>query len=518
MVAGSNQLTLPASAGFAVGDHVIVELGREAGAGQRGTVGVGGTWPALSYASLSAMNADTSRPLNTFAWITNSSGISGTPGDVYQWQGSSWVARASDPQTYYTNKAVPKALRGKITAIGSGGTVLTLDTTSAVATAAANVYYDNQNVFNSVLGDPSVLSSPTGTNIIIPAGSFAVGDQIQFAAKTTWSLSGAGSNLSTIFSPKGVPSAFVNIFSCSGITVHDLALQGNALANGYGLQWGPVDQQVTETFISQGDAYPSGFLFTDADNGTVYNLKITDVFQHACSSRSSENLQVSNIQVFANAPRLQYVQWFFVFANVNSGSLTDCTINSRYLIQGFSAFQSKNIKFTRITTINAAGESNSCGGNVYQDINITVKPNDPDNPTARPQFNNVSFDLNNPLLNIDGNQGYPDGTYAPLGITVNNIIIDQQSYINAENDSLEGVNVDTPAINVTINGTSYTAPNYASPSPRFGPLGVNSTAPNTHLSNFTVVGVAQPGSANISISGGGGSSITNCTAQVIVGP
>ena len=42
MTAGSNQLILPASAGFAVGDHIIVAVGGEAGAGMRGTPGAWG--------------------------------------------------------------------------------------------------------------------------------------------------------------------------------------------------------------------------------------------------------------------------------------------------------------------------------------------------------------------------------------------------------------------------------------------------------------------------------------------
>ena len=45
---GSNQLTVASAAGFNVGDWVIVEIGNEAGQGQRGTRGVGGTWPWAS--------------------------------------------------------------------------------------------------------------------------------------------------------------------------------------------------------------------------------------------------------------------------------------------------------------------------------------------------------------------------------------------------------------------------------------------------------------------------------------
>src|SRR6516165_3360460 len=47
---GSNQLTLKSNPGFHVGDQIIIEIGTETGQGQRATVGVGGTWPALNYA------------------------------------------------------------------------------------------------------------------------------------------------------------------------------------------------------------------------------------------------------------------------------------------------------------------------------------------------------------------------------------------------------------------------------------------------------------------------------------
>src|SRR6185503_4165403 len=45
----SKQLNVASASGFSVGDWVIVEIGKEAGQGQRGTRGVGGTWPSKSY-------------------------------------------------------------------------------------------------------------------------------------------------------------------------------------------------------------------------------------------------------------------------------------------------------------------------------------------------------------------------------------------------------------------------------------------------------------------------------------
>ncbi len=74
----SNSLVVSSNPGFQIGDAIIVETGGEAGLGARGTKGVGGTWPTLSYANAAAMNADTSKPDGQHAWLLDT-------GDVYFW-------------------------------------------------------------------------------------------------------------------------------------------------------------------------------------------------------------------------------------------------------------------------------------------------------------------------------------------------------------------------------------------------------------------------------------------------
>jgi len=165
IAAGSKQLTLTASAEFSAGDQLIVAVGGESGAGQRGTVGVGGTWPALSFSSLSAMNADTSEPSGLYAWVT-------ATGDVYQWQGPSWVSNVSAGSLYYMAKAVPRALVATVTAVDGSGAVLTLNRAASTDATNANVYYDNWSAFNAVLGDNR--DSRTNVTVQIPAGTFAV--------------------------------------------------------------------------------------------------------------------------------------------------------------------------------------------------------------------------------------------------------------------------------------------------------------------------------------------------------
>ena len=109
--AGSNRLRLQSAPNppFQKGDYLIVELGGEAGRGLRGTMGVGGTWPAKSYPTAAARDAERSQPLNTFAWIESD-------GTVRQWYSSKWNDDTSYVNPggtlifhYYRAMAAPRA-------------------------------------------------------------------------------------------------------------------------------------------------------------------------------------------------------------------------------------------------------------------------------------------------------------------------------------------------------------------------------------------------------------------------
>jgi hypothetical protein len=522
MSAGSNQLVLPTVAGFSVGDTVIVAVGGEAGGGLRGTLGVGGTWPQRSYATLTAMKADTAQPIKLFAWVRDSSGASGTPGDVYQWNGNAWkhrddysVSGTTNPQ-YYTNKAIPKALTARITAIGGGGRVLTLDAVAAATTTNAGVYFDNQPILNSILQTDNLVAGD-GMTVSIPSGSFAVSDMVQMLGKTNWILRGLSQSATTLFSPPGASSAMVLLEGCNGCQIDDVALVGNATPNGYGLQWGNVNGTdvpgIGETFINQGTWAPSGFLIAQSDNVVIQDVTVTNVFQHAAHCQFSNNCALTRVTVNVTEPIRQYVQWQIGFSDTTGGTATDCVINSAYLTGGFEGFRSKNIQFIRPIARNATFAMNSSGGFLVQDANLTF--------TAFCQFDAKSFSRDNPIFDINDN--IDDASYLSLGGTVTNFVTVQQGYINSNNDILRGIVVNRNNTNITVNGTSYTAPDWA-PSSIYGPWGFDSAATNTKLSNFSVLkpsgGLARPApkAPNISIGDGSGGSITNCRAKVIVGP
>jgi len=91
----SSQLSVASATGFRVGDWVIVEIGKEAGQGQRGTRGVGGTWPATSYTTEAQLLADKKQQNKLFAWAEDS-------GYVYWWLDGAWFNMAPNrPNTFY---------------------------------------------------------------------------------------------------------------------------------------------------------------------------------------------------------------------------------------------------------------------------------------------------------------------------------------------------------------------------------------------------------------------------------
>jgi hypothetical protein len=75
---GSTTMTVASATGLHVNDYIVVETGGESGGGTLGTVGVGGTWPAKTYATTAALLADTSQVNQLFAWPQDS-------GFLYQW-------------------------------------------------------------------------------------------------------------------------------------------------------------------------------------------------------------------------------------------------------------------------------------------------------------------------------------------------------------------------------------------------------------------------------------------------
>lgn len=488
--ASSDQLVLNTNPGFAVGDSIIVAVGGESGAGARGTAGVGGTWPALSYANTTAMDADTGQANNTYAWAVST-------GNVYRY--ASGTLTWTQVTNYYTAKVIPRALVATIT--GISGLTLTLDTDATNTATAANVYYDNADIINGISGvnaDYEIV--PDDIELKIPEGNFAISERIDIISRDGWQLYGVGKTATMLFSPNGVPSANVIFTSADNVVAKDFHLKGNVRDNGFGLNW---TDAVTEISVPQGSAFPSGIRFNTLDNGVMQDMYVTDVWQDAFGVSFGNNNWCYRVTNYQTDELKQYVQWMFQIANAEGGGCVDCAVDSDFLIAGFEAFGGNNQTFTRCITRNGVFSCNSAGSWLYEDCEVTIEANS--------QGPSLAFSDTNPILNVNTNIGQnPDGVLN--GGTLRNFTCVQEGVINASNDVLNCISVGATNPNITIDGATITHPTATE---IFG-VGINQNGSGTTLvlTDVTVIGTNNNASwGNINVAAD--TALTNVTAERI---
>lgn len=486
MPAASNQLTVTSNPGFAVNDHIIVELGGEAGLGVRGTVGVGGTWPALSYATTITMNADSGQANLTYAWVVAS-------GAVYQYLSGTWTA--VDSVNYYIKQAIPKALVATIT--GIAGSAWTLSASSTAATTAAAVHYDNAPTLNA-LGLMASAVEPSHGVWIVPAGRFAVGSLLTIEGHDDWTFRGRGNTRSTLFSPRGVPSAQWYVYQCDRMTIQDLRFEGNARNNGFGLV-----AEVTQTNVPGGDAYPRGISFYSCTDCVAKDLACADVFHQAVGTSYSTNVWAYRCTCTMTDALQQYIQWLFQWADSTGGGAVDCTVTSPYLTAGFEAFRSTGVSFIRPVGVNATFSMNSSGNFLIEDYLLTI--------AANSQLSEASFSRANPVINVNSNIQPPDASTI-LGGVITNPRWTFAGAINGDGDVLKGITINADNPHVQVIGGSITHPtcNHV-----WAP-GVNATGATALVDGLTVVGTnSNTDFGNIYVNGTGGI-VRNSTAHRIV--
>jgi hypothetical protein len=476
-------LTVADASGFAIGNAVIVATGGEIGAGVRGTKGVGGTWPAQSYADLSAMTADDGQPADTFAWLEDT-------GDVRQYVSGVWTAAFVD-LTWYTEKAVPKALLATIT--GKTGNQLTLSVEAQETATGADVYFDNSPAFEAAL---AALPAINYAELRFPAGDFAISRLMELDHKVGWGVSGSGVDLTTVRVPDGVFHYTVfNASNSGGNILTDIHLVGNARNQGFGLSL-----VVTETDLPQGATYPSGAVMSLSSGCEFRNVRVTDVFQRAIAVSSGVDNWAYDCEVVLTDPLRSYVQWMYQWADTINGGCVDCSIDSAYLTSGWESFKSTGVQFVRPTGRNASFSMNASNSWLIEDFDVVIE--------ADSQFDD-GFSPSKPIIDINVNISGQD---VSLGGRIVNATMLQTDYVNAENDTLRGIVVGAGNPNITISGGIYTAPDYAAPSALFGAWGIETRSPGGHTENFTVVGAAKPTFPNIQVVGG---TISGCVADVI---
>ena len=499
---GSNRLTVGSAGGFNVGDFVIVEIGNEPGHGQRGTRGVGGTWPATSYPSEAQLFSDGGQQNGLFAWAEDS-------GNVFQWANGNWVymgdnrAGAKFQGSYYVGKAIPRSLQAQIVAIS--GNTLTLDAGAAESVSDATVYLDTAPILNKLIANGSALA--------LPAGRFPVGGVVWVNGRGGFELAGQGTDSTTIFSPKGVPSAQIQVVDSPNSTVRDLTLQGNFRDQGFGLNWGGstpagTGQPVTETDVPLGAAFPRGILFiSNSQNGVAQDLRVIDVAQQALGVIYAENVWGRRIENIQNDLLRSYVTWQYQWVDTQGGGCEDCQVRSTYVIPGFEAFRTSGVQFIRPKGQNALFALNGSGPWMVVDADLRFTAN-----SLHPDSDPLAASYSQPILNVNTNAGITSQSTA--GGTIRNVTITQEDYLNAAGDNLIGIYVNESNPNIRIESSAYSAPDYRDTSAAYGAVGLYSKGVNTTVNGMTVVGKARPQYPNIVLERGSGQ---GCSAQLVQG-
>ena len=315
ILANSDQLILNAvpDPQFEVGDEIIVEIGNEVlppgeTPGERGTEGVGGTFPVTSYADAAERDMDLSPPLFRIAWLRSDRVVYFiNPSEG----GNEWLPIPF--KDYYRAVVAPISLEATVLDVSGGGLTLTLDKTAVIEAQNAQVYLNNVSVFNILGKRPSVLTKhlfPDSATILVPAGDIAISGEIFIHDHPDWTLAGAGKNETKIFTPEGVPSATLVIYDCVGCEIRDFHLMGNARDHGFGLN---PNHQLSGNF------FPFGILFYFSHNARAENLIVTDVFQKTVGTSGANNVWAENIDGFMTDGLRAYVQWRYQWADSDGG-------------------------------------------------------------------------------------------------------------------------------------------------------------------------------------------------------
>jgi hypothetical protein len=312
--AGSNRLHVESSAGFKVGDPIIIAVGGEAGEGLRGTQGVGGVW-------------DTSKA---------------------PWAG---------PDSYYWGADAPKALTARVVAIDPDGTSLILDRSAANSSAGASVYFDNKPSWDAAMKS----SSASGVTVEIPPGDFAASGTLLIQGKTGWTIEGAGKDATRIFAAPGANANTIYVSQSESVALRNFELDGNVRMNGYG--------------FDEKSWAPGGILFTLSNNGLVEDVTVRDVFSNAVQSQYSSNVWAVRVDAHSTEGHAQYTQWQFQWDNSTGGGTIDCSVESPILIEGFNSFGSTGTSHIRPLMINATMAANSSGNFQYIDPTIIIRAN-----------------------------------------------------------------------------------------------------------------------------------------------
>ncbi len=517
MAAGSNELVLAQDVGFQVGDHVIVEIGGEPGKGLRNSVGVGGTWPALSYATVAALHADIRKPDGTSAYVRGS-------GDVYTCGGGRWTPSANS-QTYYPAKAIPLSLVAAVTAISPDRRTLTLSAPAAAATANANVWLDCVPSFHVLTAVPPATATlppqPPDVSITVPAGTWRLGSIARntLAVGRGFKIYGQGRGKTTLVSPKGVPCGAFEIagIDVENVAISDMSYVGNLADHGFCFDI---------TMAGNGfGGYPSAFTLRgrrDANRNLVLrNIDGRNTFGR-CVGIAGGTPLVENCAATVTALQRDYLGWQIQLYDSANGTIRNCTATGARLLKGFELFNCTDSRIVDCKGVNALYAINSSSRWAIDACATTIRPG--------AYFIQTSGALDEPVININ-NHAFHSGSKG----LIRNCSVIQEGYVDEHGNSLKAIQIQPDQTDCTIeggygSGTTcaatrgglFQAPNYDPRSAEYGAMAIMSDAPRTTVTGIRVVGsaIGPPGHSNhygnLSLLGAE-SRITNCIADVIHG-
>lgn len=501
ITSGSNELTVASSAGYAVGDDIIVECGTEAGACARNTVGVGGVWPAAHYANDAAMDAAVPCTASSYAYLEDT-------GKVRQCNanGANWYAW--DVNLYYTNTMMPRALSATITEIN--GNVLTLDTAASATATNANIYLDSSQYFD-------MFGNSTGNSVFTPVGTY------RFAERTVWqtpnsmylnngvTIQGAGLDkenpVYTFYSPYGAVPASLAIYDSDNITVDGVFIKSNGGADKYGLFW--TASGVTNTTVSVG-------VTVSVCNGiSIVDSGAEDTLGAAVAYSFCNNSNMTRPYARVTYYPITYVgSWKINYSDSTGGTVTDAEVDSDWLINGFELFRSDGVQAHGFTGRNSLVSSNSSGGGwLWEDFVLDFDEDSANYPLRYGALDGF-------ILSVNSNIQPPNPSMQEGG-TIRNPTVNLEYLILSTHflPTVIVVNENNP--NITIEGTYPTCsspkglistPGWFSGTNTFYGIGVGTTGDNTIVSGIRFIGDADYSGGKGNVSAGQG--VTTRTATI----
>lgn len=454
MEEGSPFLVCEDASGFAVGNHVIVEIGGEAGEGLIETDGVGGV-------------QEPSEP------------------------GHPWY------YNYYVSK--PKALCAVI--IGKEGNTVQLDQSAYVSTTDAGVWFDNLHLWDSMFGNPNNASKMfIGKTVQFPTGKFAFSGPIHIGEIDRANILGGEGEGTNLYTPKGCGPVWLNHGGTPDRPrVARFTFEQHWRRHGWIFSEHPHYDRWGSSGISILQSY----------RPLAHDLYSIDWGIGGSGFHNCQSPRGFRFRCLRTEPHVEYTQWAIVDGHCDDAIFYDCRADSPLgLASGFEHFRSTNSKFIRCGGINATWSSGGSAGFLWDECWSTITEDAGSNDITDRDWSSAD------IMFVGNNVG--SWLDMSVGGEIRNPRFIQEGPIlpgkAARAIGIAGNPSDPLAYaNVKITGTDYAKALISGSSA--GGAHINSTAPGTIISGIRLIGASNYGNyGNIQIWAEGGK-VENCVVD-----